>query len=339
MDQVSSARAQDELQQLTLVLEDLRDQLAARAEDNRQLLASLESKVEERTHDLERALAAKDEFIANVSHELRTPLHSIIASLDLVSMSTQADDPDIRGFVGIGIESSEALLDLINQLLEFQKAEVKGIELDLSWFSLSDLIDRVDRIGQVMFRDTPVRFEVEQFGETHRSVLGDEAKLMQVLNNLLSNARKYTEQGEVKVMFDFEETEHGGQLDVTVKDTGIGMSESFLEKIHEPFSREQQFSTGYQVGTGLGIGIVNRILNALGSQLDIQSSLGGGSRFSFGLQFAQTREVTETFTSSSQQLEKQDEEVEDLVSTNIEPERVPEEIEGGFSGADRRHKG
>ena len=88
-------------------------------------MASLESKVEERTHDLESALAAKDEFIANVSHELRTPLHSIIASLDLVSMSTQADDPDIRGFVGIGIESSEALLDLINQLLEFQKAEVK----------------------------------------------------------------------------------------------------------------------------------------------------------------------------------------------------------------------
>ena len=325
MDQVSSARAQDELQQLTLVLEDLRDQLAARAEDNRQLLASLESKVEERTHDLESALAAKDEFIANVSHELRTPLHSIIASLDLVSMSIQADDPDIRGFVGIGIESSEALLDLINQLLEFQKAEVKGIELDLGWFSLSDLIDRVDRIGQVMFRDTPVRFEVEQFGETHRLVLGDEAKLMQVLNNLLSNARKYTEQGEVKVMFDFEETEHGGQLDVTVKDTGIGMSESFLEKIHEPFSREQQFSIGYQVGTGLGIGIVNRILNALGSQLDIQSSLGGGSRFSFGLQFAQTREVTETFASTSQQLEKQGEEVEDLVSTNIEPERVPEE--------------
>ena len=325
MDQVSSAHAQDEVQQLTLVLEDLRDQLAARAEDNRQLLASLESKVEERTHDLESALAAKDEFIANVSHELRTPLHSIIASLDLVSMSTQADDPDIRGFVGIGIESSEALLDLINQLLEFQKAEVKGIELDLGWFSLSDLIDRVDRIGQVMFRDTPVRFEVEQFGETHRSVLGDEAKLMQVLNNLLSNARKYTEQGEVKVMFDFEETEHGGQLDVTVKDTGIGMSESFLEKIHEPFSREQQFSTGYQVGTGLGIGIVNRILNALGSQLDIQSSLGAGSRFSFGLQFAQAREVTETFASTSQQLEKQGEEVEDLVSTNIEPERVPEE--------------
>ena len=239
-------------------------------------------------------------------------------------MSTQADDPDIRGFVGIGIESSEALLDLINQLLEFQKAEVKGIELDLGWFSLSDLIDRVDRIGQVMFRDTPVRFEVEQFGETHRSVLGDEAKLMQVLNNLLSNARKYTEHGEVKVMFDFEESDLGGQLDITVKDTGIGMSESFLEKIHEPFSREQQFSTGYQVGTGLGIGIVNRILNALGSQLDIQSSLGGGSRFSFGLQFAQAREVTETFASSSQQLEKQDEEVENFVSTNIEPERVPE---------------
>ena len=323
-DQSDSVRSKDELQQLTGVLDDLRDQLAARAEDNRQLLASLESKVEERTHDLESALAAKDEFIANVSHELRTPLHSIIASLDLVSMSTQADDPDIRGFVGIGIESSEALLDLINQLLEFQKAEVKGIELDLGWFSLSDLIDRVDRIGQVMFRDTPVRFEVEQFGETHRSVLGDEAKLMQVLNNLLSNARKYTEHGEVKVMFDFEESDLGGQLDITVKDTGIGMSESFLEKIHEPFSREQQFSTGYQVGTGLGIGIVNRILNALGSQLDIQSSLGGGSRFSFGLQFAQAREVTETFASSSQQLEKQDEEVENFVSTNIEPERVPE---------------
>ena len=78
------------------------------------------------------------------------------------------------------------MLDLINQLLEFQKAEVKGIELELGWFSLSDLIDRVDRIGQVMFRDTPVRFEVEKFGETRRSVLGDEAKLMQVLNNLLS---------------------------------------------------------------------------------------------------------------------------------------------------------
>ena len=330
-DQSDSVHAKDELQQLTGVLDDLRDQLAARAEDNRQLLASLESKVEERTEDLERALAAKDEFIANVSHELRTPLHSIIASLDLVSMSTQADDPDIRGFVGIGIESSEALLDLINQLLEFQKAEVKGIELELGWFSLSDLIDRIDRIGQVMFRDTPVRFEVEKFGETRRSVLGDEAKLMQVLNNLLSNARKYTEQGEVKVMFDFEETEHGGRLDVTVKDTGIGMSESFLEKIHEPFSREQQFSTGYQTGTGLGIGIVNRILSALDSRLDIQSTLGEGSRFTFGLQFVQTREAAESPSSTSQAAEERDEQPDDLMLAGIESEKVAEETAGKAS--------
>jgi len=162
-------------------------------------------------------------------------------------------------------------------------------------------------------------------------VLGDEAKLMQVLNNLLSNARKYTEQGEVKVMFDFEESEHGGRLDVTVKDTGIGMSESFLEKIHEPFSREQQFSTGYQTGTGLGIGIVNRILNALDSRLDIQSTLGEGSRFTFGLQFVQTREAADSPSSTSQEAEKRDEQLDDLMLADIGSEKVAEVTAGEAS--------
>ena len=126
-------------------------------------------------------------------------------------------------------------------------------------------------------------------------------------------------------------SEHGGRLDVTVKDTGIGMSESFLEKIHEPFSREQQFSTGYQTGTGLGIGIVNRILSALDSRLDIQSTLGEGSRFTFGLQFVQTREAAESPSSTSQEAEKRDEQPDDLMLAGIESEKVAEETAGEVS--------
>lgn len=280
----------DELQQLAGVLGNLRDELFAREQDNQRLLADLESKVSERTRDLEQALSTKNEFIANVSHELRTPLHSIMASLDLIAGSIGSDQSESRGLIRIGKESSQALLELIDQLLEFQKAEVQGVRLKPEWFVIVDFFEKINRVGQIMFRDSPVSFSAEWTMNTDLSVYADEAKLMQVFNNLMSNAKKYTESGQVKVDLRCLKQGDRASLEVVLVDTGIGMSQDFLQRIDEPFSREQQSVTEPQVGTGLGIGIINRILSAFDAQLMIESTLGKGSTFSFSVQFERIRQ-------------------------------------------------
>jgi len=295
----------DELQQLSHVLGHLRDELSAREQDNQQLLADLEAKVTERTLDLAQALATKNEFIANVSHELRTPLHSIMASLDLISGSIAPDHEQSRGLIRIGKESSEALLQLIDQLLEFQKTEVQGVKLKPEWFVMDDLFERIDRVGQVMFQDSPVSFSAAWEMNGDLSAYADIGRLMQVFNNLMSNAKKYTESGQVKVDLNCLRQGDRALLEVVVADTGIGMSEDFLQKIDEPFSREQQSVALPQVGTGLGIGIINRILSALGSRLEIESTLGKGSRFSFSVEFDQIRqeEAKQPLTKSNPEFE------------------------------------
>ena len=287
---VPSDAVSDELRSLQQALEQLRVNLSNQRSENQQLLQSLELRVEERTEALSKALNAKNELLANVSHELRTPLHGIIASLDLLSLTISSEQFEARDYLGHATASTETLLRLINQILEYQSNEAHGVSLQLEAFSLDQFVKKLERMGVRLFRDSTVNFVVDAQGHKDLVPEGDEHRLLQIMSNLIINARKYTESGEVRVMLTARREGQGSVLEVVVKDTGIGMSEQLVSQLGEPFVRGATQRWQGEAATGLGLSIVKQLLVGMGSRLLVESTEGLGSRLAFTILFERTSE-------------------------------------------------
>ncbi len=230
--------------------------------------------------ELEEALKAKDEFLATVSHEIRTPLHSIIVLASLLNREERKDETE--HFAQNIHRSSQHLLELVNDILDFSKAEAGKLELDPAPLHLEDFMETLTRIDSGE-RNEQVSFHKISSGCEGLHVLCDSTRLGQVINNLISNAFKFTETGEVTLSLRCTVQEKEALLEWSVKDTGIGISAENKNLIKEAF---QQAHTGISRkfgGTGLGLGIVVRILNLMDSDLEIESELGKGSEFKFTL--------------------------------------------------------
>lgn len=231
-------------------------------------------------NELEDALQAKDEFLATISHEIRTPLHSIIVLADLLTRGQREDE---HGDFATNIRtSSRLLLSLVNDLLDFSKAEAGKLQLDPVPTDMTTFMDDVVRLDSGERREN-VEFVKSIRGCEGRRAHVDATRLQQVVSNLLSNAFKFTEEGRVEMQVNAEE--HGDRLHMhwSVADTGIGISEENQGRILDAF---QQAHTGIARrfgGTGLGLGIVVNILELMGSKLRIDSEPGRGSTFSFDL--------------------------------------------------------
>ena len=288
--EVPSDAVSDELRSLQQALEQLRANLSNQRSENQELLQSLELRVEERTEALSKALNAKNELLANVSHELRTPLHGIIASLDLLSLTISSEQFEARDYLGHATASSETLLRLINQILEFQTNEAEGVSLNAEAFSLDQFVKKIERMGVRLFRGSAVNFVVDAQGHSDLVPEGDEHRLLQVMSNLITNARKYTESGEVRVILNARREGQGAVLEVVVKDTGIGMSEQLVSQLGEPFLRGATQRWQGEAATGLGLSIVKQLLVSMGSGLLVESTEGLGSRLAFTVAFERTSE-------------------------------------------------
>ncbi|MGA1189666.1 MAG: ATP-binding protein [Pseudomonadales bacterium] len=288
--EVPSDAVSDELRSLQQALEQLRVNLSNQRSENQQLLQSLELRVEERTEALSKALNAKNELLANVSHELRTPLHGIIASLDLLSLTISSEQFEARDYLGHATASTETLLRLINQILEFQSNEAHGVSLQLEAFSLDQFVKKLERMGVRLFQDSTVNFVVDAQGYAGLVPEGDEHRLLQIMSNLITNARKYTESGEVRVMLTARREGQGSVLEVVVKDTGIGMSQQLVSQLGEPFVRGATQRWQGEAATGLGLSIVKQLLVSMGSRLLVESTEGLGSRLAFTILFERTSE-------------------------------------------------
>ena len=229
---------------------------------------------------LESALNAKDEFLATISHEIRTPLHSIIVLAELLNDPSRHNEHE--EFSANIHSSSRHLLSLVNDILDFSKANAKRLNLAPTRMDVQEFFDGVSRI------DTGSRSDLVTFEKTISGCEGvvveaDATRLSQVFQNLLSNAFKFTEQGEVQLQVNGTVTAENLLLDCKVKDSGIGISRNDQEKILEAF---EQANTGIARkfgGTGLGLGIVVQLLQLMDSQLHIESHPGQGSTFSFQL--------------------------------------------------------
>ncbi|MBD1813650.1 AAA family ATPase [Microcoleus vaginatus DQ-U2] len=304
---------------------------AAIALENANLYHTLEVKVEERTEELkakntsleveiqerqraeqaaEAANRAKSQFLANMSHELRTPLNGILGYTQILKRDTGLTSQQNSG-INIIHQCGEHLLTLINDVLDLSKIEAGKMELYLTEFHLSDFLQGITEICQIRAQQKGISLIYEPLTSLPTCVQADEKRLRQILINLLGNAIKFTEKGGVIFKVDRLETQQSlpspianpqsltAKFIFQVEDTGIGIAPDELSKIFLPF--EQASGSVSQIeGTGLGLPISRQLVEMMGGELKVQSSLGKGSIFWFELELP----ITESWEGYQKEPEK-----------------------------------
>jgi len=227
----------------------------------------------------EQASAAKSNFLSRMSHEIRTPLNAIIG-MDTIAAQTIGNTEKTADCISkIGI-SARYLLSLINDILDMSRIESGKMLLKNEKFMFRDFISNVDTMIYNQTRAKGLDYECIVSNDVAEAYIGDAMKLQQVLINILGNAVKFTEKG--KVSMDIHTINDSGMrsmLRFTVNDTGIGISEDFIEKIFEPFSQSDTSTTSVFGGTGLGLAITKNLVSLMGGTINVRSIIGVGSEF------------------------------------------------------------
>lgn len=226
------------------------------------------------------ASEAKSTFLSNVSHEIRTPINAVIGLDEMILR--ESDNENIRRYAIDIKNSGKTLLALINDLLDFSKIEAGKMDIIPAEYELSSVINDLINMISVKASEKGLKLEVDVSRDIPHLLVGDEIRLKQCILNILNNAVKYTHEGSVRLEVTSRSvSEQEIVLGICVRDTGIGIKEEDLSKLNTPFERLEESRNRSIEGTGLGMSIVTRLLDMMGSKLCVKSEYGKGSEFSF----------------------------------------------------------
>ena len=232
-----------------------------------------------------------------MSHELRTPMNAILGMIDVAL--PKATDPTVQDCLQTAKGSADLLLTLLNDLLDSAKIESGKLELESAPFSLRRMLDQITRVLSVRASEKGLSFYCRVPNETPDAVIGDRTRLQQVLLNLAGNAIKFTERGEVEISL--RALSHDGEacLEFAVRDTGIGIPPSGLERLFQPFAQADASMSRRFGGTGLGLSISKSLVEMMGGTIRVESELGKGSTFYFTVRLPLAKELPPDFEAPS----------------------------------------
>jgi two-component system, chemotaxis family, CheB/CheR fusion protein len=241
--------------------------------------------LEEANEANKRANEAKNAFLATVSHELRTPMTAILGFAEI--LRTESDDPDFVSKVDTIHRNGTYLLALLNDILDLSKIEAGKLNFERDRIEMRRVMTDIETLMNRRAEDAKVPLRFDYPTPLPTEITADEVRIRQILVNLISNALKFTESGEVVVRTTVNQTTRPPAVEVCVQDTGIGISPSQMQRLFQPFNQASKLTTRRFGGTGLGLSISRRLAEGMGGTIRVESELGKGSRFTLALPISQ----------------------------------------------------